>query len=338
MATRGWACEGLDAEGVLKKLQAKDANVIKEFKVALRVKRGESTLPNEVVQAGQKIGLKLFAEVGVLFSDPFLEKYEVNLTDVPRMPIANKLLGPSGSQSERDLVTLLIFKAEDVDKVRSLGLPAHRAEVFSEVFNILLENKMEAPLRAQQGRLTFSRINAATWKDRDPAMQFNELSLPKSWDDCMTILQEHQRGLADQADEPENQNDDEEESEEEPKAIDLLGASTVGIGAKVVKKKKKKKLPKGKAKGKAAAKRGSAGGRDSKASSYRSPAKTNRGSDDALMSSSKRSGAGGGGGSGSARVSVECEINDQGQPVWKTVDANKLASGEEEIDKRLNGA
>ena len=32
VATRGWACEGLDAEGVLKKLQAKDANIIKEFK------------------------------------------------------------------------------------------------------------------------------------------------------------------------------------------------------------------------------------------------------------------------------------------------------------------
>ena len=41
--------------------------------------------------------------------------------------------------------------------------------------------------------------------------------------------------------------------------------------------------------------------------------------------------------SGSARVSVACDVTDKGEPVWKTVDPNKLATGEEELDKRLNG-
>ena len=101
------------------------------------------------------------------------------------------------------------------------------------------------------------------------------------------------------------------------------------------KKKKKAKL-RAKAKGKAATAKHKAGARDSKVSSYTSPSKvgTARGSDDGLMSS-KQSGAGGGG--GSARVSVVCDVNEQGEPVWKTVDPNKLASGEQQIDKRLNG-
>ena len=36
-------------------------------------------------------------------------------------------------------------------------------------------------------------------------------------------------------------------------------------------------------------------------------------------------------------MSVACDVTDKGEPVWKTVDPNKLASGEEELDKRLNG-
>ena len=332
VATDGWACEGLDAEGVLKKLQAKEKSVVSQFKFGLRVRRGEASLPNETLQAGQKIGLRIKAEVGVLFSEPFLEKFEVNLADVPDMPIASKLLGPSGSQSDKELVTLLIFKSEDVEKVRAAGLPAHRAEVFSETFNLMLENKMEAPVRVEQGRLTFSRINAATWKERSPAMQLSALSAPQGWDDIMELLEAHQKGLGEQEDqggEDDAQESESEDDDEEPSKVALLGASTVGLGATV--KNKIKRKAKGKAKGKAAATRaGKAAARGSRGSSFRSPSKvgTGRGSDDAAWSSKQ---------SGSARVSVACDVTDKGEPVWKTVDPNKLATGEEELDKRLNG-
>ena len=266
VATDGWACEGLDAEGVLKKLQAKDPKTTKDFKFGLRVKKGEATLPKEMVQAGQKIGLRIKAEVGVLFSEPFLEEFEVNMTDVPDMPIASKLLGPSESQSEKDLVTLMIFKAEDVDKVRALGLPAHRAEVFAETFNLSLEDKMEAPVREEQGRLTFSRINAATWKERSAAMQMSAISAPKSWDDCLALLKAHQDGLNDEKTEEvaSAHQSNSEDQDDEPSKVERLGASRVGLGAKVPRKKKLKAKAAAK-KGRPKAKAGAAATRASEA-------------------------------------------------------------------------
>lgn len=36
-------------------------------------------------------------------------------------------------------------------------------------------------------------------------------------------------------------------------------------------------------------------------------------------------------------MSLSCDVTDKGEPVWKTVDPKKFASGEDEIDKRLNG-
>ena len=86
-----------------------------------------------------------------------------------------------------------------------------------------------------------------------------------------------------------------------------------------------------KAKAGAAAKRASEateGGGVSSLSVFTTPTKVGKSRGSEFGSSKK---------SASARVSVSFDVTDKGEPVWKTVDPKKLASGEEEIDKRLNG-
>ena len=47
VATEGWACEGLDAAGVLKKIQQQEPKTVKDFKFGQRVRKGLTNQPNK---------------------------------------------------------------------------------------------------------------------------------------------------------------------------------------------------------------------------------------------------------------------------------------------------
>ena len=310
-----YLCDGYSEQLVAEKIR--EPTIMQEFRIAERIlakMRQPPWAPAEVRQETM-VGLKIFAEVAVVYDGDWLKQTGVSMDLIENLPVARGQVPLNGDL--KSLSSMVVLDASDSANFPT-ALRWHRAELFSVVQNCLIETKMERQqqLRAKQAKQTFHKISVDT--PRSKPLSSTSLSQQLKWEDVAKLVGEHQAKLKKRLEDEGKQAEglrgegvptDSSDDDEKVYSTKTLKASTVGLEDSPKRQKKHRgedrKVPRTQRRSLSVA-----------STPVKTPHKTGDG--------------------------INIDLGDtpkslKGESSWQAIDVQKILDGEVDIGKSLNG-